>query len=133
MNLKPAQIEKADKPLRETLRQVKPEERLRAILFLGPERPEAAQIESSKEISPDDFESRSEYRGALIARQQKALAARYGKTLQELRDLDLDVHGGQQIRAVVVSGKARNIVACLSLEDVRQAVLDRPIDLIEPY
>ena len=48
---------------------------------------------------------------------------------RRLRDLSLEVHGGQSTRAVVVEGSASNIDRGLQLPGVRSAALDVPIEL----
>jgi hypothetical protein len=132
MNVQTPHIGKANAPLREALHDAKPDANLRAILFLGPDEP-VGQTARAPEVRPSQFGSRTDYRAHLIAKQAENLRHRYGETLQKLRDLDLDVRGGEKVvRAVVVEGTAKQILSSLGLPNVRAAKLDQPIELIRP-
>jgi hypothetical protein len=76
------------------------------------------------QIKPSQFASRIAYREALIDQRRSSLSTSIGPTIQSLRKLSLEVHGGQSTRAVVVEGSASNINRGLQLPGVRSAALD---------
>jgi hypothetical protein len=79
-------------------------------------------------IKPSQFSSRLAYRKALIDQRRSSLSISIGPTIQSLRELSLEVHGGQSTRAVVVEGSASNIDRGLQLPGVRSAALDVRLD-----
>lgn len=121
-------LNKADPELREALKNAEGEEVLSAILLLGPDQEE--RCTNTEELSPSQFPSRTDWRKALIAQRQQQMEQEIGGTIQALRDLGLEPHGGTITRAVVVQKEAQQVVKALELPGVRHASLDQPIDLI---
>lgn len=130
MKLADPVIEKADDALRETLEKAAGQERVRAILHL-----EAPSADASSSPSPPDptaFHSRADYRRAVVKHRWRTLDKDQGPTIQKLKDLSLDVHGGSLGRTVVVEGPAERLASGLALPGVSQGHLDQEMDLIEP-
>lgn len=122
MNLKSKKnLGKADEPLREALQQAEPKATIQAVVVLEPDAGQTAHRPDAR-MSMDARES-------LIKGRLAELAELLGPTLQALRDLGLEVHGGRHGRTAVVKGKARDLLASLDLPAVRHVLLDRPIDL----
>jgi hypothetical protein len=121
---------KADELLLDALQEAKPNEPMRALLFLDGQDAEAPS--NAEILDPDQFESRTDYRRELLARRSAELSNRLGQTLDALRELSLQVHGGSIQHAVLVEGPAAKILESLALEGVRKARLDRPVELIRP-
>jgi hypothetical protein len=127
MELKSNNLSKADESLREALRQAQPPETIQAVMVL--ETADDRTGSASKQPEPGEFSSREEYRQAMIDQREAELAEQLGATLQSLRDLGLEVHGGRRGRTVVVKGAARDLLASLDIPAVRQATLDQPFGL----
>ena len=102
---------------------------VRAIVSLARPEERHEQIVADERIDPKDFPSRSDYRRALIDRQQSAVKANVGETLEQLRRLDLDLQGGKTTHTLVVVGTASNFAELLKLNGVRRAELDRDVSL----
>ena len=130
MKLAEPVIEKADEALRETLERAGGKDRVRAILHLDP--PAAAPAADSSAPRPETFRSREDYRRAVVQHRSKALAEDQGPTIQKLKDLSLEVHGGALGRTVVVEGNAENLADGLALPGVCEAHLDEEMELIAP-
>lgn len=133
MKLNTTHIQKLDPLLRKALERATGEEFLSTLMLLRPESKESANdAPESTEPDPSHFESREEYRGALIARQREMVSRGIEGTLQALADLSLRPRGGSISHAVVVQGAARQILSALELPGVAHATLDRPVTLVEP-
>lgn len=112
-------VTKANDALREALREAGSQDRLRAVLVLElPEVQETALAHAGGEPP-----TRSE----LIERRRAAVAEAAGPTLEALRELGLEVRGGELLRGVLVTGAAASVLKSLALEGVRRAMLDQEI------
>jgi hypothetical protein len=152
MKLSAMTKEKADDHLRSALTKAKQDDRIRAILILEPDAKvdesdpdrrasskskaekegkslRGSELSQASDLKPSQFPTRTAYREALIDLRQSELSEGIGETIQRLRDLSLEVHGGQSTRAVVIEGSASNIDRGLQLPGVRSGALDVPIGL----
>jgi len=131
MKLQRATREKADDALRDTLEKAEGREHVRAILRLDPP-PGQKAAKPAAAPDPARFESREDYRRAIVHHRSKALLKEQGPTIQRLKDLELAVRGGEMGRTVVVEGPAENLANGVALPGVAHAHLDQEIELIEP-
>lgn len=103
---------------------------LRAVLVLGADEHDERSGEPA--LPPSAFPSRAAWRQALLARRHQQLAHETGRTVEALRGLGLQPHGGTAGRTVVVEGSAQQLLTALDLPGVRHASLDRSIALAPP-
>lgn len=121
--------EKLDESLCHKLTKAKASDRVRVVYFLQPHGDEPVEV---KALKPTDFSSRKVFRLALIEQQKSHNKQAVGKTIQGLKNLALNVKGGNITRAVVAEGPAKLIADGASLPGVRSAVLDAPLTLPKP-
>lgn len=127
MYLTEAQRAKLDDELVARLEAADGGERIRAIVSLGKDREPRAAVAAGSSLDPRRFSSRRDYRAALIEKQKSAVRESIGSTLDELRQLELDLLGGTTTQTVVVEGPASVLAASLDLSGVRHAELDREV------
>jgi hypothetical protein len=124
MNVPSLQAQKADPALREALENAEGHETLRTVMVLGGE---TIASDDSSSPQPDAFEDRTQYRQALISHQKNRLSQEIGAVKTQLRQRALNLSGGTITRAVVVEGKASDLLDALELPGVRHASLDQPL------
>ena len=132
MNLTQHQHDKVDTLLLDALTKAEPDTIIRVIMKLQPSTHPESKSAQEHPIDPVLFESRQEYRAALIERQKRQTDSEIGETIRALESLSLTVQGGQISRTVVVEGPAQQIAASLNIPGVRWASFNRPLHLIEP-
>lgn len=120
-------LTKADPALRDALSHADNGETVTAIMTLSPI-PDLGRIRGGYPPGRHTRLSRQE----LIEQRKAQIAQGLGPILQGLADLDLRISGAQMSNTAVVSGPAPRIAQALELEGVESAMLDRPLDLIEP-
>lgn len=131
MKLSGKYLEKADDSLREALEQAAEDESMRVILTLDEDK--CGSVQSIKNgLSPSDFESRTEFRKALVNRRKNLLAEQFAETRKKLRDARLELRGGEISRVIVVDGNARDIARSLSIPGVLRVTLDKKISIPAP-
>ncbi len=81
MKLDKEQIAKADPLLKDTLKQARGDENIRAVVVLGSSKP-ANQVD--QEPQPSEFPSSRAWREALVKRRKKQLEGELGDTLEKL-------------------------------------------------
>lgn len=125
MQLTKQQESKIDPLLKDILPHTERDEVLQVVMVLEDEEGKTVTGETLK---PSDFSSRVEYRKALIEqRKQQLERGNIGKTIEELNQLNLTIHGGKASRFLVVEGTAEEIVKSLALSGVKSASLDQII------
>lgn len=129
MHLTPEQKAKADPLLQKILDHSSTDEVLQVVMVLDEDKANLPQTETLK---LSQFNSRVEYRQALIEqRKQQLETGTVGKTIRELNSLDLTIHGGKTSRFLTVQGTADEILKSLAFSGVKSATLDQIIR-IEP-
>ena len=131
MKLDAGSLGKADNELRTFLRTAESDDPVRVVLILG-EGDDTSGKNSAVEVRPSDFNSKADYRNALIDRRKASLRDSVGDTVNSLRQLSLKLTGGEIVRAIVAEGSAGQIAGALKLPGVSSAMLDRTIDLVRP-
>ena len=126
--LSPQALEKADRPLRETLERSPHDATVRVVMTIGeadapPKAGTAAVRGRSRRPAPPS--PRATDRRSLIDARKRELEAAFGDVRRSLRGHGLKVTGGTVTRAIVAEGRAADVARCLDLPQVRRAVLDR--------
>ncbi len=116
---------KIDLDLSKVLQSSEPNQMLRVILIVSDPRTACEE----PDLKPSAYATTADYRRALIKRRSDHLVQAHGETLQTLKDLSLEVHGGTLNRAVVVTGPVDQIRKALALPAIEQALLDHSIEL----
>ena len=128
MLLTPDQKKKSDPLLQEILSSSDGNDVLQVVMVLA----EDSVNNSIETIQPSQFNSRVEYRQALIEQRKKQLQqGNVGKTIAELKKLSLQIQGGEASRFVVVEGTAEEIAKSLQLSGIKSASFDQ-IVRVEP-
>ena len=130
MEVEDEDLEKADKSLREALKNTPRGEKLRVIVTLDDRNSGSeSNKEFKSEISPADFESRTDYRKALIEQRKSWLNDKLAEVRERLSAESLQIRGGEISKVIVVDGDVQNIARSLSIPGVKKMVLDRQIAL----
>ena len=111
-------LRKADAKLQIRFMAAKGSEPLDAVLMLKlPTPPQEG------EPRPGDFTTRDQYRHALVERRRAFVQETLRTTLDALRELGLEVTGGDGVtRAVRVRGRMEHLLPALALEGVEHAL-----------
>ncbi len=128
MQLTDEQRAKLDSELLALLESAEDSKVIRAIVSLGPPQSKGG-VERTSEPTPRQFASRHDYKRALIDLQQATVKANIGETIEQLRQLDLELEGGCTTHTVIVVGAASNFAMSLKLTGVRRAEFDGVYDL----
>lgn len=119
-------LKKADSQLRGFLYQNRKDQILKVILHLNDDIT-SHNAQYKKDISPQDYKSRKEYREALLSQQSKLLDSSLGKTKEEIIKLSIKLKGGKNSNIVTAYGTPGSFRHALSLPGVVYGQLDQSI------
>ncbi len=132
MKLDPTSLDKANSDLRKFLENTDANTFVRVVLILAEA---GARVAASvSDMRRSDYRSNTDYRRALIDKRRTEVSELTADTMKDLKELSLQVTGGEIGRAVVAEGSAGQVARALKLDGVSSAMLDTPIglDLLGP-